>query len=362
MNKSIPLNSIDNNARPYGIFMTYLLTCLGVAVFIITKLFEKTERLYTSAPSRLPQKRHVVIFATLATCSLFSTWGFMFQYFQWSYNNWLTVRSQHDLDPTVKHWGLWLKETSLFREAWESVIVGHNRYWWSHQIFYWACALGLHLEWKGVRRGITYTWAFMLLGQIVAISFATNLYFLTLLLSPPQQQPITPNPKEFTNPKESRSEAPELAPVSKPRKWLGPWLIDGLSVTNTYAAANCLSRENYWNGSPGFMPLLLVPHVVLLILPMARAILPAKFFPIGDPKTVNKIYKFLWTSNFTFVGQLVWTTYKAYLAGNLGGIRDALLEHPAVGSVGFDVIFCWISWICWWQIQSDKSSYVMSDL
>lgn len=64
----------------------------------------------------------------------------------------------------------------------------------------------------GVRRRITYTWTFMLLGPIVAISFATNLYFPVLLLSPPQQQPTTPISKEY------RLELPKSALVFKPRK------------------------------------------------------------------------------------------------------------------------------------------------
>lgn len=150
MDKGVQPANLDSNARPYGIFFSYLGICLAVAVFIVVRLFQKTKRLYVSAPSKLPLKRHVVIFATLATCSLLSTWGFMFRYFQWSYDNWLAARSQHNLDPSIKHWGLWLKETSLFKEAWASVVVGHNRYWWSHQIFYFAGILGLHLEWKGL--------------------------------------------------------------------------------------------------------------------------------------------------------------------------------------------------------------------
>lgn len=139
-----------SNARPYGIFVSYMGACLALAGFIIVKLFDKTEKLHARNTSRLPQRKHVLLFAVLAAASLLSTWSFMFQYFRWSYDHWLTVRSQHSLDPSVKHWGLWLKETSLFREAWESVVIGQDRYWWSHQIFYFASALGLHSEWKGM--------------------------------------------------------------------------------------------------------------------------------------------------------------------------------------------------------------------
>lgn len=191
----------------------------------------------------------------------------------------------------------------------------------------------------------------MLLGQIVAISFATNLFFLTLLLSPPQQKLAAPAPTK-----------PTSTPTKPRRKWLGPWLIDGIAVIGTKAAAECLSRDKYWNGAPGFMPLLLAPHVVLLILPTARAVLPSRLLPLGDAKTVDKFYTYLWMLVFSSVFQLAYKTYTAYLTGNVGGIRDALFEHPAVSSVGFDTIFCWITWFCWWQVQGDKWSYVMPDL
>lgn len=189
----------------------------------------------------------------------------------------------------------------------------------------------------------------MLLGQIVAISFATNLYFLTLLLAAPQQQRLTP-----MSSREAKPKATNGVVVSKLSRWLGPWLIDGLSVIMTSAAAECLSKEKYWNGAPGFMPLLLLPHIVLLILPILRAVLPAKMFRLGDVKTVDKIYKFLWILNLHFVGRLTWITYKAYAAGNLRNICETLLEHPAVSSVGFDVIFCWISWLCWLRTQNEQ--------
>tara|TARA_R110002003_G_scaffold1926_10_gene23778 strand:+ start:7145 stop:7375 length:231 start_codon:yes stop_codon:yes gene_type:complete len=73
----------------------------------------------------------------------------MFKYFNVSYQTWLMWRSYYELDPHHRHWGLWLRETSLFREAWETVVVGNARYWWSHQIFFFALGLGLYLEQKG---------------------------------------------------------------------------------------------------------------------------------------------------------------------------------------------------------------------
>jgi len=142
----------DNNARPYVIFVSYMLTCISAAVFIVSKLFQRANALQGST-TKLPPKKHVWLFSILAVGSLLTTWTHMFRYFKASYDSWVMSRSYYELEPQQKHWGLWLKETSLFREAWETVIVGTTRYWWSHQIFFFALGLGLYLEQKGMQAG-----------------------------------------------------------------------------------------------------------------------------------------------------------------------------------------------------------------
>lgn len=139
----------DNNTRAYSIFYGYLLTCAGLAAFIIHRLLKSYIVLSKSRTARPPPKKHVMVFAALATGSLLTTWYYMLQYFKVSYQTWLMWRSYWELSPDKNHWGIWLRETSLFKEAWELVIVGNARYWWSHQIFFFACALGLALEQKG---------------------------------------------------------------------------------------------------------------------------------------------------------------------------------------------------------------------
>jgi len=332
MHREPPPEGSDTNTRPYAIFFSYLLTCLSVAVLIILRLFKRANVLQKSTTAQLPSRSHVWLFSGLALGSLLTTWTYMFQYFKVSYQSWLMWRSYYELEPHHKHWGLWLKETSLFREAWETVIVGNARYWWSHQIFFFALGLGLYLEQKGIRRGIRYTWAFMLLGQIVAISFATNLFLLTLLLSPP-----TPAPSSSSG-------------VRRPT-WLGPWLLNLFAIFATAYPAMQLADEHYWHHPTHFMPVLMAPHVALMILPIIRAIVPAGYFN-DDPQSTDKIYNFMWALVLGNAGlMLAWTTARAYAYAGFVGIQSALLEHPAVSSVGFDVIFCWITWTCWYLTQ-----------
>jgi hypothetical protein len=139
----------DANTRAYVIFFSYLGLCAVLTAFIITKLFKSYSVLAKSSTAKPPPKRYVVLFALLAAASLCTTWYYMLKYFELSYNQWMMWRSNYQLPPETMHFGLWLKETKLFKEAWEVAIVGNSRYWWTHQIFFFACGLGLDLERRG---------------------------------------------------------------------------------------------------------------------------------------------------------------------------------------------------------------------
>jgi hypothetical protein len=350
MHKDPPPPGEDTNARAYGIFFSYLGLCLSLSAFIIYKLVRNYNVLSETTTARLPVKAHVRTFAMLAALSLFTTWYYMVNYLRVSYQAWAMWRSRYDVSQDKMHWGLWLTETSLFRETWETVIVGNARYWWSHQIFFFACGLGLSLEergmspaWRssakadrilGIRRGIKYTWAFMLLGQIVAISFATNLYLLTLLLTPP--------PPPFSS-----------STGIHRRKWLGPGLINLLSIIFTIWPAYQLANEHYWYHQTEFMPMLLTPHVALLVMPLLRAVVPHWYLSDLDAEILGTVHKFLWAAN-SFGGGLLFirVTAMAYRFSGPRGIWQQLWEHPAVSSVAFDAIFCWITWSIWRAIQT----------
>ncbi|KAI4698852.1 hypothetical protein J4E81_005464 [Alternaria sp. BMP 2799] len=104
------------------------------------------------------------------------------------------------------------------------------------------------------------------------------------------------------------------------------------------------------------MPVLMAPHIALMLLPIARAVVPASSF-IEDIQFTDKVYSYMWALVLGNAGlMLAWTTATAYAYGGFVGIQSALLEHPAVSSVGFDVIFCWITWVCWYWTQP-KSAY-----
>jgi hypothetical protein len=174
----------------------------------------------------------------------------------------------------------------------------------------------------------------MLLGQIVAISFATNLFLLTLLVSPPPQS--TPPTR------------------ASRRKWLGPWLVELLAMQITFAAVHILSDDTYWNRPGLFMSALMAPHVVLMVMPLAHALLPATFFAQDDINFVDKAYDYMRYVVFLVgSGRVQATAYKFFSHAGMEILFNTLFEHPAVSSVGFDAIFCWITWLCWWAVRGD---------
>jgi hypothetical protein len=117
-----------------------------------------------------------------------------------------------------------------------------------------------------------------------------------------------------------------------------------------------LADDHYWHHPTHFMPVLMAPHVALMVLPIVRAVVPPEYFK-DDTQSTDKVYSYMWALVLGNAGlMLIWTTARAYAYSGFVGIRSALLEHPAVSSVGFDVIFCWITWTCW-NLTQPKAAY-----
>lgn len=176
----------------------------------------------------------------------------------------------------------------------------------------------------------------MLLGQVVGLSFAINLFFIEFLLSPPPPPP------------------PSSTGIHR-KKWLGPWLVQLLTIAFVQYPTYMLADEYYWFHQTEFLPILLTPHIALLVLPFARAILPRKYFTDSNVEFAGSVYRYLWGTTI-LGGSLLFLkiTIMTYDYSGLPGFWNALLEHPAVSSVAFDVTFCWLSWFTWWRVQHQR--------
>lgn len=82
-----------------------------------------------------------------------------------------------------QRWALWLTHTSLFTESWLLVVSNDANWWWSAEVcLFTVGAWATYLQTQRRRFDIPHAWAYMLLGQTVAVSFAASLFNLALAL------------------------------------------------------------------------------------------------------------------------------------------------------------------------------------
>jgi hypothetical protein len=160
----------------------------------------------------------------------------------------------------------------------------------------------------GKERSIPHLWAFMLLGQIVAISFAWNLFEIAVACSPIASQ-------QSKSPPQSRNQA-----------WRSILLALCLAVNFL-----CVYFIPYTVGTPQFLLTLGIPHLLLFI--------PLYVVDEGDMNRLGSYFS--WIFFAAIVGLFAKATQEA-LAVPEGsrGFGRALFEHPAVSSVGWDILFC----------------------
>jgi hypothetical protein len=132
-----------SNARPIAILAGYLTTCAVLAAISISSIYRKA----ASSKSTVRRRNAIIVFSALAALSLATTWYHMFRFFQWSYQQWESAQLEK-LDGEL-HLGEWLRDTTLFKQAWVSTLEQPPRAWWSLQIFAFCANWSVMLAWQG---------------------------------------------------------------------------------------------------------------------------------------------------------------------------------------------------------------------
>ncbi|CZT51415.1 uncharacterized protein RSE6_12558 [Rhynchosporium secalis] len=93
------------------------------------------------------------------------------------------------------HFVRWLYDTPLYRDFLEIVAEKARHFWWSQQINLGLISWSTYLALEGQRRNISNLWAFLALAQMVNLSYAQNLFFVAVLLTP---VPLPENVRDLT--------------------------------------------------------------------------------------------------------------------------------------------------------------------
>ncbi len=88
-----------------------------------------------------------------------------------------------------------MNDTPFYRDALEIVAEKARHFWWGQQVNLGLVSWSVYLAIEGQRRNISNLWAFLALSQLANLSFAQNLFFAAVLLTP---VPLPENVRELT--------------------------------------------------------------------------------------------------------------------------------------------------------------------
>ncbi|KAF5374525.1 hypothetical protein D9615_009039 [Tricholomella constricta] len=230
----------------------------------------------------------------------------------------------------------WLLNTSLFEQAWAAVCFGPVNWWWSQQLcLYTVCAWTVFLATKGRSLRVPHLWAYMLLGQLVAISVASNLFYLALVLS------SSSTSSESKRKSDSQLQQPIMA---SPTLYI-PVLIS--LVTIAYSPYTSVAGGT-------FISNLLLMHT-LVIVPLLT---PRLSVPLLPNIRLSSLGVFLSAVSILLHGR---TTVIAFSSVGIDGTLssstwrlfvdkawETLQEHhPAQSSIGWDIVWTTMSFVIW---------------
>ncbi|KAG7125830.1 hypothetical protein HYQ45_012472 [Verticillium longisporum] len=189
----------------------------------------------------------------------------------------------------------WLTDTPVYLDALEIVAEKARRYWWGQQVELATIAWSLLLSIEGRRRNIPFLWAYLALAHLVNLSFAQNLFYLALLLTP---TPII-----------SAGEGPPTSALGrlrnrlfppKPAGWTPSVALLMAALTQSFGVLFCVPAVT---GSPGF-PALAVAGKALTFAPLLiPAIAPASWgtvhaHPRGSYGDLTELFRFVSMATF----------------------------------------------------------------
>ncbi|KAK0217170.1 hypothetical protein IW262DRAFT_1449568 [Armillaria fumosa] len=299
-----------------SIFASYFLLIFFLFGVILKDLLRPTSRSVSS---------EVSVFTTLTLASFGHTWFYMFKFMSWSFSDYEHMILRTEANPLLDRISSWLVDTKLFEQAWAAVSFGAVNWWWSEQLCLFTAGFWTVFVFHESRRyGIKNAWAYMLLGQVVAISVAANLFHLAILLS-----------LQYSKPK-PRGTAPSIL-----------WVPVLCSLLNVLISP--------FTNEETFLPNLLAMHAVLM--------LPLLLPPAGRSCSIpySSLYSMILISA---VVMRLKTTYLAIsetgFPSFLASAFETLHSHPAQSSIGYDVVWSTISFVAWVRLGIKHEARVLS--
>ncbi|RDW78424.1 hypothetical protein BP5796_06276 [Coleophoma crateriformis] len=275
----------------------------------------------------------------------------------------------------------WLNDTPLYKDAFE-IVAGKARYfWWGQQASLSTLSWSTFLAIEGKRRKISNLWAFLLLGQLVSLSYGQNLFFVATLLTP---VPLPDNVTSLT-----RSSVPATSSrfarlkskilLAKPDGWLPH---PAFYIMPLLVSLGAVVLTPYSVNSPFFMNIALLFQALPSINILLPYLIPESWgtthtHPHSAQKTYTTLFRTI--SSLSALLHLKSTGMALFYStpsseyyhptllhplnhehrstldrssAAIAKLFGAIGEHPAVSAVGYDVLLSGVSIGLWTAIRS----------
>ncbi|KAM0701412.1 hypothetical protein Q7P35_011773 [Cladosporium inversicolor] len=260
----------------------------------------------------------LVSFATLSTNML----NVLIQ----SFNDWSVDRDPVQLANLPSAIWQWSVTSSLFRDFGEAIVGDSARFFWVQSALLATLSVFNYMGTEGRQRGVPQLWSFFCLSQIMPISFAQNLFYIALLLTPQSEGQLHFN--------KSRA------------------------VMASAVYCLCLACAQMYAGTEKLVLIILAARAVLMTPLFLKAgrfatTVTSEKVPV-DRATGDELQRIVLKTSIIMTGMKV---YQAMEEGfSPQSIPSALFSHPAVTSLGCDFVLSAVSFAAWAYLVPRDSS------
>lgn len=277
----------------------------------------------------------------------------------------------------------WLSDTPIYQDAFEIVAEKARRFWWGQQIDLALVPWSTLLAFEGTRRRIPNLFAFQSLAHLVSLSYAQNLFFVALLLTPaPLPDGNQPPPSRWT-----RTVNAVFPP--KPPGWaLGPGFYL-LSILASYGTAFLVPHVAE---TPYFGRVVATSRAFTLAPLVLETVAPASWGAVHThhheaSAAFTDLFRFMSVmsvilhSMATFTGLKYNVPHAHYHRHSkllpwdieerskwertttaVGKLLGATSDHPVVAAVGYDVLLSGLSTGLWAAVCSLRVGDILSSV
>lgn len=309
-------------AAIFWLYIVFALAFTGITL-------RTTYRLYNAYKPKKSQRRGgtIGLFLSLALLSFTTLSSNMLTVLIESFKAWTVGRDPAELASLPLAVWNWSITSSLFRDFGEAIVENTARFLWVQNALLATLSIFFFMGAEGRHRGVPQLWSFFCLSQILPISFAQNLFYVALLLSPD---------------KGGRFHFSKTT-----------------SVLSAAVYCICLAFAQEVAGTEKLIPIILVARLVLmaplLLEGRGDASSPSEQTSV-DRATGDELQRIILKTAFIMTG---FRAYQAVQEGwTIQAIGDALFSHPAVASLGCDFFISALSFAAWTVLRarSDPST------